>query len=393
MKTLVILSVMRFQNNSSAGVARTLNYANALASSSIKVIIASFLEYDSNAILSIDQNNENIYFYRSLNINYSIHYKNQKKRIISFLNDILSLVENSCNTSFLLYPSSYVTFDLAVLFYLKKIKKRKVFCEINEVRKYAVSYLKEKIRINYLKHSLNEQLAKHFDGLICISTQIQKYYLKYNDKTILIPILSDLKNYNSNFLMKYNGLIFNIGFTGVICIKKENFNIFFDALFQVIKNDYNIVLNLYGMISKDELRNLQDLLEQKKIVNNVIYHGNVPQNEVIDILRQQHLLVLPRDETLQNKFGFSTKLSEYIVSSIPILLTDVSDNLKYLKDGIDVIAVDAKNSDDIALRIMQLIDNYNQIAPLLSKNAIKSAKKHFDYSIYKDKLADFLFEN
>lgn len=393
MKTLVILSAMRFQDNNSAGVVRTMNYAEALSSIGVKVIFASLLEYDSTAILKNDLNNSNIFFYSSLNPNHSIHFKNQKKQIISFLNNILTLVKTSSNLSFLLYPSSYVTFDIIILFYLKKIRKKRVFCEINEVRKYAPNYLNQKIKINYIKHSLNEQLAKYYDGLICISTNIKKYYIKYNNKTIVIPILSDLKRYDPNYSVNYNGLIFNIGFTGAISIEKENFNIFFDALSRIVEKDYDIVLNLYGMISNDELRELNDLLKQKNIVKNVIYHGNIPQNEVIDILKQQHLLVLPRAETKQNKYGFSTKLSEYLVSSIPVLLTDVSDNLKYLKDGKDVIVADANNSDDFAFRMMQLIDNYNKIAPELSKNAIKSAKKHFDYMLYKDKLSDFLFKN
>ncbi len=393
MKTLVILSVMRFQDNDSAGVARTKNYAYALANSGVKVIFASFLEYDSTAILKKDKNNSNIYYYGSVNANNQYTYKSHKKRIIGFLKSILSLVKDSDNMSFLLYPSSYVTFDMAVLFYLKKVKDKRVFYEVNEVRKYSVSFLSEKIKINYLKHSLNERLAKYYDGLICISTNIQKYYSKYNSRSILIPILSDLRDVDPNYLMKYDGLVFNIGFAGSISIKKENFNIFFDALSKVIKKDYNIVLNLYGSVSNDELNELNELLEQKNITKNVIYHGKVRQNEIVDILKQQQLLVLPRRETLQNKYGFSTKLSEYIVSGTPVLLTDVSDNLKYLKDGKDVIVVDAENSDDFALRIMQLIDNYNEIAPILSKNAIKSAKIYFDYMLYKEKLTDFLFND
>lgn len=382
---------MRFQNNSSAGVARTRNYAYALANVNVKVIFASFLEFDATAILKEDDNNSNIYFYGSTNPKSKLHYKEQRKNLKLFLKNLVSISDIS--TSFLLYPSSYVTFDMGVLLYLKQIKKKKVFCEINEVRKYSVSSSNQKLSINYLKHNFNEYLAKYYDGLICISTNIEKYYSKFNKNILRVPILSNLNNFESVKSSYNSNSIFNIGFTGFISIEKENFGTFFEALKIIKLKKYKFLLNLYGGASNKELKDLSELVREKGLSENVKYHGKVNQEEIIKILRNQQLLVLPRRENLQNKYGFSTKLSEYVLSGVPILITDVSDNLLYFKDNINALVVNADDANDFATRIMNLIDNYKNEEKKLSQNALIVAKKHFDFRIYGEKMANFLFNH
>ena len=281
---------------------------------------------------------------------------------------------------------------MAVLIGLKKVYHQKVFYEANEVRKYSISISANKININYIKHLFNEQLSRFYDGIICISTNIEDYYLKYNKNTMIIPILSEIGQSPTPELYYSLSEVFKIGFTGGVSIEKENFLIFFDALVLLKNKNYNFQFNLYGGISEKENIKLNKLIQEKGLSNYVIYHGKVDQSLVMSILQKQHLLVLPRKENMQNKFGFSTKLSEYLVSGVPVLLTDVSDNLKYLMEGKDVIVANSEDPKDFALKITELIENYNNEGKKLSNNGLQAAKKYFDYKLYGEKLSEFLFK-
>ena len=382
---------MKFTDNSSAGVARTRNYARSLDLINTRVIFASFLEFDECAVLRKDLKSENIFYFGNPNPKKGAKYKSQKKAIFSYLRKLSQLIDKDNFSSFLLYPSSYITFDMAVLLYLKMIKKRRVYYELNEVRKFSVSSLDSFFNFNYIKHSLNEKLLGFYDGLICISTNIEKYYASKNSNIIRVPILSDVDSYDKLNLSYDPETVFKIGFTGFISIEKENLVTFLDALSKVKKHGYKFEFNLYGTVSESEMNRLLKLILNRNLNENVVYHGKLNQNEIPSVLKKQNLLVLPRRENRQNKYGFSTKLSEYLVSGSPVLITNVSDNLFYLKKDTDVIVAIAEDENDFVFQIERIINCYNSDANALAYNAFMVAKKHFDFKMYSNMLDEFLF--
>ena len=226
--------------------------------------------------------------------------------------------------------------------------------------------------------------------MVCISKNIEQYYSKYNLNTLLIPILSDTsityKNY-CNYKLK-NKKPFNIGFTGTIDIKKENLDIFFSALQKISNKGYDIVFNLYGDISK--LNDLHSLVELYNLDNVVKYHGRIEHSLISSVLARQDLLVLPRANTPQNKYGFSTKLSEYLVSGVPVLVTDVSDNLVYLKPNRDCLLAIFDSPDSFSEKIQALIINYEDAAKNLANNAFIAANNNFNYLAHSKRFKSFL---
>src|SRR5690606_7743318 len=106
-------------------------------------------------------------------------------------------------------------------------KKYPVFYELNEVRKYAssyeapmtfyrVQYSIKKIIFNIIC-SCVEPLLRFYDGLICISTEIEHYGRRYNKNTMRVPILTDpdlrVEISKKEYFTKGS---FNIGFSGSI---------------------------------------------------------------------------------------------------------------------------------------------------------------------------------
>ena len=106
-----------------------------------------------------------------------------------------------------------------------------------------------------------------------------------------------------------------------------------------------------------------------------------------------NLLILPRPLNTQTNFGFSTKLAEYLISGVPVLVTDVSDNKIYIKDGFNGFMVDEISATGFEKKLIDIVGNYEVEKHIVSKEAFNTAKNHFDYRLYKDILTNFFFGN
>ena len=284
---------------------------------------------------------------------------------------------------FYYYPAGSFFFVFFVVVYLKIIKKQKIFLEVNEVRRFSTKLS----AIDKLKYLFDEFLSIFFDSLVCISTNIKQYYIKYNSNLFLLPILSDIDEVYENHCTYKKGEVFKIGLTGSIHIEKENLKVIFNALSKVRREGYDIEFNLYGIMYNIEL--FEGLIDEYELSEIVKYYGNIEHNRVLETLRKQDLLILPRARNLQNTYGFSTKLSEYLISGVPVLLTDVSDNLYYLASGVDCFVAEYDSPESFKNKIIFVIDNYKQ-ASFISKNAYMSADKHFNYKKYSKSFLYFL---
>jgi len=112
----------------------------------------------------------------------------------------------------------------------------------------------------------------------------------------------------------------------------------------------------------------------------------------MNIFKEAHLLILPRGNTKQNQYGFSTKLSEYLVSGRPVLVTNVSDNGKYIKDGFNGFIIPPDSLESMTNKIKYIYENYNSFNEMIPSNALKTVKENFDYNLYSNSLYSFLFQ-
>lgn len=375
MKSKVIFLSYRDLCDSSARAARVKMYSKMLDKEGIENKYYSIHDFYNESPLM-----------RSLNSNKYIRRLSYYFTIFAYVKSMKKYFNKEYSTIFYLYPTTAILLDYFLIIYLKLLNNQKIFLEVNEVRKWGSS-INEK-SFNFFKYKLYERLSQHFTGLVCISKNIEAYYKKYNTNTLRIPILSNANIVYTNNCNYKKGSPFNIGFTGSINIEKENLDIFFSALNQVSSKGYRIVFNIYGSMSnKKEFYKLVNLYSLKSIIK---YHGVVEQNLIPSRLAIQDLLVLPRASTPQNMYGFSTKLSEYLVSGVPVLITDVSDNLVYLTPNEDCLIADFESSKNFASQIESLITNYEAIAEKLAQNAFNVARRNFHYLTHSSNFKNFL---
>ncbi|WP_204345173.1 glycosyltransferase [Psychroserpens algicola] len=306
--------------------------------------------------------------------------------------------------AYIFYPSPLVYLEIIALFYLKLLKKCNVFYELNEVRKYTSTF-HDGISIKRPKYSIKkiiyktvfsalEYCLRFYDGLICISTAIEAYGKRFNSSTIRVPILT-----NPNFKKEFSNLVysrdntFNIGFSGSIHPNKENLSNFFKVLGELHKNNYAFTLNLCGYFQKEHQNVLiEKLATDLNIKTNIKYYGNLNAKELSTFLDQQDLLVIPRGYTLQNNYGFSTKLSDYLDHGKPILVTDVSDNKLFIKDGVNGFIVPTDNNTKMHEKLEYIITHYDDFLDTIQKNANETSRKSFYYKNFNELLSNFIFQ-
>lgn len=189
----------------------------------------------------------------------------------------------------------------------------------------------------------------------------------------------------------YDGTVFKICFAGYINCVKEGFDIVFEALYHV-NQIKNVELYLYGTLNENDSREINHLAETFMLQEKVFYMGNIEPADLLNEFTKYHLLIIPRPLNPQTKYGFSTKLSEYLISGVPVLVTDVSDNSVYIKDKSNGYIISPGSVKALEDKISEIIDNYNAESSVISHNAIRTAKEEFDYKLFTKMLIDLIFK-
>lgn len=396
-KNLYIISDHNLWYGNTAAVSRMNLYAKALVrgGDNVRVFLISVQNYHiRKEFVEVEKN-----IYTHANEVNSKGYKGNVKRIIGNIKFAINLgktiTSHNAYKVFLIYPSLSLSFTLVLFLLLKTKKYSKLFFEVNEIRKYLLNKstvsIKGFILHHYIKTKIHlyESIWAYSQGLICISQNIATYVKKINNNIIVIPILSEV-NKTFTFTPK-NKSKFTILYSGYISVRKENIDVFLRALQRLNtekKLEWEFIL--CGKVELYDKMIVEEFINENNLNSHVTYLGELTNKEVVELQRKATLLVLPRKNTLQNYYGFSTKLAEYAVSGTPILMTNTGVVCDYFKDNYNCYMVDGYTSDDFFNKLLYIINQNEYQYKRISENAYKTAEEHFNYSNYSDALKQFL---
>lgn len=376
----------------SAAATRMRYYAKALADNNHNVFLISCCsnKFNDENFVEIEPN---IFVLEKKKIATNIYHT------LSFLRR-LDAFSNSKEgrKSFLFYPSQVVPLQLLGLFYLKIYKRHPVYYELNEIRKFTALF-EAPISFKRIVYSLKkityktvftiiEPLLFFYSGLVCISTAIEEYGRRFNKNTVRIPILTDpdiILEKSTNIYFKKGS--FNIGFAGTIDPTKENLEDFVETLAKARRKGHKISFNLCGTISE---KIYNSFFLGNEVKGQMKYYGSLNEKELSTFLSQQDLLVIPRGNCRQNKYGFSTKLSDYLNHQKTILVTDISDNKLFIKDGINGFLVPPDNVELMSKKLEYIIQNFDELKNTIIPNAKLTSREKFHYILYREPLRNFL---
>lgn len=309
------------------------------------------------------------------NIEY-LHLKNLKREI-SPLNDLKSLFEiRSLIKAFkpdLIHLNSTKISILGSIAPKLLLKKSKIVYtahgwvfneDLNTIKKNFYKILERYTA--FLKNKI--LTVSEFDKKTALQLGIKKEKLKtiYNGiKSLQLKTREDARSTLSKHLnIKIKSDDFLIGSIGNL-YKNKGFGYLLNSIKQVLSENYNLKLVIIGEGEKRE--QLMRIIKEEKLEKNVFLSGKIDNASALlsafDIYVNSSI-----------KEGLSYTILEAMQAKIPIIVTNAGGNPEMIEDGINGFVAEKKDIDDIANKIINLLQNKNK-ADLFALNSQEKLKQ------------------
>lgn len=271
----------------------------------------------------------------------------------------------------------------ALCWFLPK-SKYKIFYECTEVPFYG----RKKTLSSWLKEKIKWYLAKRTTGMLVISKALADYFKKQGIRNIAIINMfvdtkrfDDVKNDTDRKYIAYCGTISPFK-DGVDCLIKAF------ALFHKSHPDYE--LKLIGRFENEEAeKNLKGLVKEYHLEQAVCFTGMINPEDMPRLLCGAQMLALARPDNEQAKYGFPTKLGEYLATGKPVVVTKVGEIGLFLQDKINCRMAEPGNPEDFANKMSWVADNFDE-ALELGKKGKELTKEFFSSTVQSQKALSFM---
>lgn len=279
------------------------------------------------------------------------------------------------------------------LFFLKKYaRKHNIKLIYDSVEWYSPEQFgKGKFSLSYiLKEKYNSKWIDKQFSVIAISSYLEKHFKSQGINTVRIPVIMDISSLPYEKQTENGKTVFlYAGSPG----KK-------DYLAEIIKGFAMLPqellsrteLQLLG-IKKDQLATLCGVEESEIecLGKSLVCFGRLPHEIVLERLSKADFTVLLRSETQRYaKAGFPTKAVESLATATPVISNLTSDLGLYLQDEYNSIIVNDETPLELSISIKKAIATDESAREKMCVHSRKTAEKYFDYSIYKNIIADIL---
>lgn len=275
---------------------------------------------------------------------------------------------------------------------LIKMVHRKGGVFVENLTEYPFLFAEKSIFRRFYKRLVLNKLFPCFDGVVVISDELKKYAGKFVNpdcRFIKLPILVEYSKYiledtSSSQVTKYifhagslleskDGILGMLSAFGIA--KKES------------KNSFKFICT--GTIDKSpHAQSIREIIAHYGIENDVIFTGFLSDEEYHNYLQGASLVIINKYNTLQNKYCFSTKLSEYMAAGKPIIITKVGEAMNWVTDNKDVLIVNPEDTHKLAAAINKMFED-NELREKLGKAARETCKNSFDYKVHSLALVQF----
>lgn len=221
------------------------------------------------------------------------------------------------------------------------------FMNLSSKKSKLYSYLKE-----FDNQSINK-LSLEFDSYVFITKQMQQVFGNSNNPYIVVPGIVNDKNLIENGIIN-NSNSEKIVYTGTL---NAVFGVpkLIESFEQLNKKFKSLELHICGVGDSENL-----LIEKSMTNANIIYHGQVTNDEAVKLQQQATVLVNPRpNEGEYTKYSFPSKTFEYMLAEKPVVGYKLDGIPAYFKDYI--FLADRNNTEDLTREIEKVLSlNLNE---------------------------------
>ena len=212
------------------------------------------------------------------------------------------------------------------------------------------------------------------------------------------PMVSKLKFLNMKKYLdactRIDGLfVISNAYCGKATNNKDGVDELIKAFAITAKTHTDVKLYIIGAPPKhsDESGNLE-LVERLGISSQVVFTGLVSANEIPQVLKDAEILALDRPDNMQSKYGFPTKLGEYLLTGNPVVITRVGDIPMFLKDGVTALLAEPNSPEQFAELLNWALDNRKE-ALKIGAAGKELALESFDSVIETKKMIKVILNN
>ena len=265
---------------------------------------------------------------------------------------------------------------------IRREKRFKIYAELTEHPSISMmpSLIKGHIKNQYLK----------LNGLFVISTALKEYYKEKGVENVEIINMivdgtrfSDIKK--NQIANKY------IAYCGTVTNNKDGVNDLIQSFAYVHKvhPDYKLYIIGPSPLKKEKSGNIE-LINKLGLSDSIILTGRVSNERMPQLLCDATVLVLARPDNLQAKYGFPTKLGEYLMTGNPVVVTRVGDIPIFLEDRVTALLAEPGNCQDISNKIEWAIEHTME-AQEIGNRGRKVAEQQFNNIIETKKIVKQIF--
>lgn len=233
--------------------------------------------------------------------------------------------------------------------------------------------------------------CQQLDGLFVISDALRKYFVAKGvepEKVHVINMVVDSLRFEG--VTKTNSTEIYIAYCGNASNDKDGVDILIKSFALVQESHSDVKLKIIGPAPQEGSENMR-LVESLNIKDSVEFTGIVPASTMPQLLVDAEIVALARPNSLQNKYGFPTKLGEYLLSGNPVVVTKVGDIPMFLKDGETALMTECGNVQGFAEKLCWALDNPQQ-AREIGLRGKEVAKKNFNYLTETSKMVEVMFK-
>lgn len=235
-------------------------------------------------------------------------------------------------------------------------------------------------------------LCKKLSGIFVISTALKDYFMKIGVEDSHIHIINVIVD-NSRFegIERETMVESYVAYCGSVYNNKDGVDQLIKAFAITHKKHQNVKLYIVGVSPKEgaECSNMQ-LVKDLGVEDSVVFTGLIPAEKIPQVLKNAKVLALDRPDNIQAKYGFPTKLGEYLLTGNPTVLTTVGDIPLFLKNWESTLFAKPEDPDDFSEKMNWCLE-HPQAALDIGLQGRVVALRYFNYATETQKMVEVMF--
>ncbi len=229
------------------------------------------------------------------------------------------------------------------------------------------------------------------DCIFCISDYLLEFYKKRGaseNRLFKVPSTVDPDRFSGAFqrqlAQKY------ICYSGSLTLLKDGVDILIRSFSRIVPDFPDIQLVLVGKTdtAQDEIY-LRQLISDLKVESKVLLTGKVQRDIVPSYICNAEVLVLARPQSIVADAGFPSKVSEYLSTGIPVVVTKVGEIPQYLTDNENAFLAEPDSVEIFANKLTEVLCNYSHAKEVGAKGRL-IALNEFNYLYQAKRILQFL---